>query len=215
MLLDSSERFSFTFGVLAPRVAISHGLHEDISPIELRAVLEHERYHVCNLDPLKALLMRALSATFFLLPALDSLGARYLAGRELAADRRAIKACGRGPLAGALLKATRGPDWDELAGVAALRGKELLEVRVAQLETGVEPQINTPHSMRLVLSFLGAALFAGGLLTSVSAVGGTAAMHQMLDGRELLSAAICALPFATAGAAAYSMIVRRARLPAA
>ena len=38
-------------------------------------MLEHERYHVCNLDPLKVVLVRALSAALFFLPALDSLHA--------------------------------------------------------------------------------------------------------------------------------------------
>ncbi len=77
-------------------------------------MLEHERYHVCNLDPLKAVLVQALSAALFFLPALDALRGRYVAGREFAADRRAVAACGRRPLAGALLKVVRGPDWSEL-----------------------------------------------------------------------------------------------------
>lgn len=88
---------SFAYGVLTPRVAVSRGLLKGVSDDELRAVLEHERYHVCNLDPLKVVLVQALSAAFFFLPALDSLRARYLAGRELAADRRAVRACGAGP----------------------------------------------------------------------------------------------------------------------
>jgi Zn-dependent protease with chaperone function len=128
VLLAVPERFSFAYGVLTPRVAISQGLVEGVSDEELRAVLEHEHYHVCNLDPLKVVLVQALSAAFFFLPILDSLRARYLAGREFAADRRAVRACGRRPLVGALLKVVRGPDWSELEGVAAIGGSELLDV---------------------------------------------------------------------------------------
>src|SRR6202046_1889730 len=158
VLLDAPERFSFAYGVLTPRVVVSRGLLEDVLDEELQAILEHEHYHVSNLDPLKVVLVQALSATFFFLPALDSLRTRYLAGRELAADRRAVKACGRRPLAGALLKVVRGPDWSELDGVAAIGGPELLDVRVAQLETGIQPKLATFSTVRATISLLGAGL---------------------------------------------------------
>ena len=58
---------------MTPRVAVSRGLVEATSADELRAVIEHERYHVRNLDPLKIVLTRSLSAALFLLPALNAL----------------------------------------------------------------------------------------------------------------------------------------------
>jgi hypothetical protein len=61
----------------------------------------------------------------------------------LAADRRAVRACGRDPLVGALLKVVRGPAWGELQAAAALGGSELLDLRVAQLESGSEPKLGT------------------------------------------------------------------------
>lgn len=45
-VLDAPEPFSFVYGILTPRVALSRGLLESTSHEELRAVLEHERYHV-------------------------------------------------------------------------------------------------------------------------------------------------------------------------
>src|SRR5205807_10105183 len=122
---------------------------------------EHERYHVRNLDPLKVLLVRALPATFFFVPALAALRSRYVAGRELAADRRAVQECGRGPLVGALLKVVRGPAWSELEVAAAIGGPELLEVRVAQLESGREPRVAALTPRMIALSALGAVVFAG------------------------------------------------------
>jgi Zn-dependent protease with chaperone function len=119
-LLDCDERFSFAYGALDPRVAVSRGLREAAQPDELDAALEHERYHVRNLDPLKVLLARALPATFYYAPALSALKQRYVAGRELAADRRAYRSCGRKPLAGALFKVVRGPSWPELQTAAAI-----------------------------------------------------------------------------------------------
>jgi Zn-dependent protease with chaperone function len=217
MLIDDPERFSFAYGVLTPRVAVSRGLLEGFSDEELRAVLEHERYHVCNLDPLKVVLVQSLSATFFFLPALDSLRARYLAGRELAADRRAVNACGRRPLVGALLKAVRGPEWSELEGVAAIGGPELLDVRVAQLESGTEPKLAALSLTRATVSILGAALFAATFLASVFSFGGPAAVYRAtgtgLSTADLLSGLACAAPFAGAGLVAYWLIARRASRP--
>jgi Zn-dependent protease with chaperone function len=217
VLLDAPERFSFAYGVLTPRVAVSRGLLQGVSGEELRAVLEHERYHVCNLDPLKVVFVQALSAAFFFLPALDALRARYLAGRELAADRRAVRACGRQPLAGALLKVVRGPDWSELEGVAAIGGPELLDVRVAQLETGIQPKLSTLSITRATASLVGAALFAATFLASVFSFGGPAAVYRTtgtgLTTADLLSGLTCAAPFAGAGLVAYWLIARRASRP--
>lgn len=217
VLLDAPERFSFAYGLLTPRVAVSRGLLEGVSDDELRAVLEHERYHVCNLDPLKIVFVRALSAAFFFLPALDSLRARYLAGRELAADRRAVRACGRRPLVGALLKVVRGPDWSELEGVAAIGGTELLDVRVTQLETGIQPKLAKLSITRATVSLAGAALFAAMFLASVFSFGGPAAVYQAtgtgLVTVDLLNGLTCSAPFAGTGLVAYWLIARRASRP--
>jgi hypothetical protein len=217
VLLDAPERFSFAYGVLTPRVAVSRGLLEGVSDDELRAVLEHERYHVCNLDPLQVVLVQALSAAFFFLPALDALRARYLAGRELAADRRAVRACGRRSLVGALLKVVRGPDWSELEGVAAIGGPELLDVRVAQLETGIQPKLATLSITRATVSLVGAVLFAAMFLASAFSFGGPSAVYRAtgtgLSTVDLLSGLICAAPFAGAGLVAYWLIARRASRP--
>jgi Zn-dependent protease with chaperone function len=216
-LLDAPERFSFAHGFLTPRVVVSRGLVGGVSAEELRAILEHEHYHVRNLDPLKVVLVQALSAAFFFLPALDSLRAGYLAGRELAADRRAVEACGSRPLAGALLKVVRGPKWSEMDGVAAIGGPELLEVRVAQLETGIQPKLTTPSITRAMASLVGAALFASMFLAGVLGFGGSAAVYRAtgtgLTTAGLLSGPTCAAPFAVAGLVAYWLIARRASRP--
>ena len=217
VLLDAPERFSFAYGILTPRVAVSRGLLDGVSGDELRAVLEHERYHVCNLDPLKVVFVQALSAAFFFLPALDFLRARYLAGRELAADRRAVRACGRQPLVSALLKVVRGPDWSELEGAAAIGGPELLDVRVAQLETGIQPKLAMLTITRASASLLGTTLFAATFLAAVFSFGGPAAVYRAtgtgLTIADLLSGLTCAAPFAGAGLVAYWLIARRASQP--
>jgi Zn-dependent protease with chaperone function len=217
VFVDAPESFSFVYGALSPRVAVSRGLLEGVSRGELRAVLEHERYHVRNLDPLKAVLVRALSAALFFLPALDSLRARYVAARELAADRRAVAVCGPRPLAGALLKVVRGPQWSELDIAAPIGGPELLHVRVAQLETGSEPRLQVLGVARVTISLLGTAVLIATFLASVSSFGGPAAVYHAtgtgLATATLLGSLSCAAPFAGAGLLAYLIIALRASRP--
>ncbi len=217
VLVDAGDSFSFVYGVLTPRVAVSRGLLERATADELRAVLEHERYHVGNIDPLKAALVRVLAEALFVLPALDSLRTRYVAGRELAADRRAVALCGRRPLAGALLKVVRGPDWSELGGAAAISSPELLNVRVVQLETGSEPKPEALDAKSVILSLGGAALFAVVFLASVSGLGGATAVYHA-TGTGLMAATWlgtinCTAPFAGAGLLMYSLIALRASRP--
>jgi beta-lactamase regulating signal transducer with metallopeptidase domain len=217
VLIEADESFSFVYGVMTPRVVVSRRLLERTTGEELRAVLEHERYHVRNIDPLKAALVRVLSEALFPLPALNSLRARYVAGRELAADRRAVARYGRRPLAGALLEVVRGPDWSEQAGAAAISGPELLDARLTQLETGSEPKPEALDTKNVILSLGGVALFAVMFLVSVSGLGGTAALHHA-TGTGLVSATsldtlTCTAPFAGAGLLVYSLVAVRASRP--
>jgi Zn-dependent protease with chaperone function len=215
LLVDSAERFSFAYGALAPRVVVSRGLFDAASPSELAAVLQHERYHVRNLDPLKVLLARALPATFYYLPALRSLHARYVAGRELAADRRAIERLGRKPLAGALFKVVRGPAWPELRAAAAIGGPELLDVRLAQLETGREPELAAPTGKLLLVSLAGAALLAGLFVASVISFGGTSAVTRAtgvsFGPLDIAGALLCATPWAVGLWLGYRWLSGRTR----
>jgi Zn-dependent protease with chaperone function len=215
VLVDASEPFSFVYGMLTPRVAVSRGLIRAVSTPELRAVLEHERYHVCNLDPLKIVLARTMSAGLFLLPALDYLRSRYAAARELAADRRAMSVCGRGPLAGALYKVVLGPPWSELGVAAPIGGAELMDARVAQLERGV---VSAPAAVgvgSVALSILGATTCVAIFLASVQALGGQVAVRQVtgkgLVAETLLGGLICAIPYVAAMLVGYGLIARRAR----
>jgi Zn-dependent protease with chaperone function len=217
VLVDSEDPFSFTYGAVTPRVAVSRGLVAATSPRELEAVLEHERYHVRNLDPLKVLLARALPATFFYLPALRELRGRYIAGRELAADRRAIERCGREPLAGALFKVVRGPRWPELGTAAAIGGPELLDVRVEQLEMGSEPRVDRVSVTALFLSLVGIAALTAAFVATVVGVGGPDAVARetgaSLQPTDVALGLLCAFPWVIAGFAVYRWLDRRAKQP--
>jgi hypothetical protein len=179
-VVDDDEPFAFTFGIGQPRVALSRGLVDQLSPEELEAVVLHERYHVRARDPLKLVVARAAARTCFFLPAVGHLVARYLAGRELAADRRAVRDLGRPALAGALFKVVGGPAWDELDTAAAMAGPELLAVRVDQLEQGTEPALPRLPVVSIALSALVLATL-GGIVTAVALQGG---LSMMSSGRD-------------------------------
>lgn len=173
-LVDDPAPYSFTYGVVRPRVAVSRGLVEGVAETELAAVLVHEAYHVRNLDPAKVVAARALCTAYFFLPALRHLQARYLAGRELAADRRSLRDCGRAALAGALYKVVASPELPALAGAAALGGTEFLDARLSQLETGQEPRLDAVPSWATVATGAGLLALGAALAVAVIAVGGPA-----------------------------------------
>jgi len=140
-VIDDPDLFSFTYGLFSARVVVSRGLVAALGPEELEAVLHHERYHVRNWDTVKVIVARAAPAAFFFLPALGHLRDRYLAGRQLAADRQAVDVVGGRSLAAALYQVLDRPAWAEFGAAAALGGSELLEMRIEQLESGREPPL--------------------------------------------------------------------------
>jgi Zn-dependent protease with chaperone function len=217
VLVDSDEPFSFAYGAITPRVAVSRALYERASSDELAAVLAHEAYHVRNLDPLKVLLARSLPAMFFYLPVLRDLHLRYLAGRELAADRRAVKACGKRPLAGALFKVVRGPGWPELGTAAAIGGPELLDVRVTQLESGTEPRLAIVSARHVALSVLGIAALGASFAAAIAFAGGPLAIADetgmSMRPLDVFLGLSCALPLVVVAWVGYRWLSRRTRRP--
>ncbi len=215
VLVDSGEPFSFVYGVLVPRVAISRGFLEILTTEELRATLEHERYHVRNLDPFRAVTGKVLSEAFFLLPSLEVLCARYEVARELAADRRAEQTYGSRPLLGALLKALEGAENEPVAGVS-LAGPGHLDARISRLETGRMPALAVASASSLAWSALGAGAFLFVFISAMIGLGGTSALARAaayeLSAAGISLDALCAAP-AAAAVLSYRRLARRACQP--
>jgi len=214
-VVNHDEPFAFTFGLAAPRIAVSRGLVEQLSTEELEAVVAHERHHVRARDPLKLVVARTAAWMCFFLPAVGDLVTRYLAGRELAADRRSVRDLGRPALAGALFKAVGGSGWDELGIAAAMADPELLEARVAQLERGTEPLLPRLPLAPVVLS----ALVLGALALTVLAAalqGGASMMSSgpngALSGSDVVGVAVgglvCAAGWVWLATFAFGRLVR-------
>jgi Zn-dependent protease with chaperone function len=212
VLVDERERYSFVYGALSPRVVLSRGLAECLSEPELRAVLEHEHYHVTNLDPLKTVAIRTLSAGLFFAPVLGRLRARYELSRELAADHRAVTRCGRSALAGALLKAVRTPAWVERETIAPLTSSTSLAQRVTHLESGTEPAVTRFDAARALLYLVTCATVLTGCVVLMDGVAAPAGRVTAIDA-VWLEGAVCALPFLSLGLVAYLALSNRARRP--
>lgn len=104
LLVEDGNAYTFTQGLLQPRVWLSAGLMALLDEAELRAVLIHERYHVQQRDPLRVLFSRSLAEALFFLPLAASLRDAYLAAKEVEADEAGAE---DGTLASALLKLLR------------------------------------------------------------------------------------------------------------
>lgn len=215
-VLDSAEQLSFVYGIFVPRVAIGRGFLESLTAEELRATLEHERYHVRHLDPLRALLGKALTEALFLLPSLEVLRLRYEAGRELAADRCAERVGGRRALLGALLKALEEPGREPMVS-ASLADPALLDARISRLETGEAPALASVGIQGLLMSALGVCSLLLLLIVAVVGLGGTSALAGMaadeLSASGTLLGTLCAAPVLAGTGLIYWRLSRRAGEP--
>jgi beta-lactamase regulating signal transducer with metallopeptidase domain len=201
-LTDSPHCCSFVYGLLVPRVAISLDLYGRLSEAELRSVLEHERYHVESLDPLRSALASAAGDALFFLPAAEILRRRYEAARELAADRQAVGIVGPRPLAGALLKAVEGGAIDLVATIP-LAAARSIESRLSQLETGREPRLGGAGRRALALSAIGISAFLVLLAGAPLASGGSALATEFGPTALLEGAAFCLAPLAATAVVFY------------
>ncbi|WP_405132980.1 M56 family metallopeptidase [Nocardia sp. NBC_01388] len=128
LCLADTTATAFCSGFLRPRIRVTTGLVERLSPTELDAVLLHEAEHARRRDPLRRLVFRSLADAGFLFPLLAWWAAHEQEQSELRADRAAVAAVGARPVAAALL-ALDTPA--HLAGAAGFEGAGA--ARVAQL----------------------------------------------------------------------------------
>jgi hypothetical protein len=124
-----------------------------------------------------------------------------------------VRRCGRGPIAGALLKVVRGPAWPELRTAAAIGGSELLDVRIRQLETGHAPDPGGLPRAAVAATIAGLVLLTTTFLTGVVAFGGfgeaARAGRTDLDwgAAEPFMAIACAVPWVVGGWLAWRFFI--------
>lgn len=214
-LVDDEGTFSFAYGLLVPRIAVSRGFLERLGDRELHAALAHERYHVRNLDPLRSLIAVVVSDSFFLLPSFGRLRSRYEASRELAADVCSERACGRRALLAALLSAL-----DEEHSPAPVIGPSLatpalLDARLRRLETGQAPRLPGLDLPTLIRSACGIAAFTLLFALALVGIGGPGMLGQAisseLNANTNVIALACFAPLFALPMLAFWQVGRRGR----
>ncbi len=146
LVVDMPQPFACVFGFFRPRICLSRGAIEQLAPEELKATVLHEIRHCREFDPLRLLLINAISISLFFLPVVREWGRNYEIDTELSADRFAIQHAGKPALAGAIHHfATFSPSSRERASTAIFSGFTGNAVRVAELLGGEGPrrQIST------------------------------------------------------------------------
>lgn len=202
VLRDDVPR-AFCAGLLRPRVFVSDTAVARLTPVELAAVLAHERHHAAQRDPLRLLAAAVVADAVFFLPGFGHLRERYATVAELAADDAAVDAPGgRAALASAMLLFGETPH-GSVVGVS--------DERVDHLVDGA------PLRWRLRASILLTTLTAIGLLYVAAAVIGGAAPGT-IEATGLLTQLCLVYLLAFAGIAGRGVLrgatrgVRRARL---
>ena len=150
---------AFIYGLLTPRVFISHGLKAQLTEAEHQVVACHEQRHVNRRDPLKKFLFSCLAAAFPKWVG-RQLKAEFSLSLEQGADAWAAQACGdRAQVAKTLLKVYRLTREKSPSAYCAFSGSDLTD-RVHYLMT---PASNRRSHFALAI-LLFSALFALSLL---------------------------------------------------
>jgi Zn-dependent protease with chaperone function len=153
-LIDLETPVALCHGLLRPRLLLSTGALRALSPLEMEAVLRHERAHLRRRDPLRLVLARALADALPALPILRHVATALPLRQELAADRVALAAVGAEALGGALLKV--GEALGPLEGTTlAIGAFSMLDARIDQLlGVPVPPPSPSPRVVLPVVSVL-------------------------------------------------------------
>lgn len=168
VLIDDQAVFTFTEGLIWPRVWLSTGMVELLEADELAAVLRHECYHLQQRDPLRVLISRSLAEALFFLPLAGALRDAYLLAKEVDADQ----ASGADDsLARALLKVMRsGASLPPEASLAAIGQMDVTMARIEQLvREGPDRRVAIPWRPLAISLFLGMVLVTSTYVASARA----------------------------------------------
>lgn len=145
-LVADGDAYAFTQGLVRPRIWVSTALVDLLDEDELVAVLEHERHHLRQRDPLRVWLSRSVAGGLFFLPAAAALRNAYLVAKETEADAASQA---NTALASALLKLLRCgvelPPYAHLAAIGPLDATTLRIERLLERRPGRRGRLLRPH----------------------------------------------------------------------
>jgi Zn-dependent protease with chaperone function len=162
-VVTDARPFSFCYWFRNPRICLSTALVQRLDDDELRAVLIHERYHLCHRDPLRVVIARFFAAGLYVVPVVDEVASFYTLQKEIAADDDAVRQVGVAALAGALYKLLPDAPDREFGLLMPVTGLSVTEARIDRLVGGLDiPLQLTPAAVVLSTGALvGAAILAG------------------------------------------------------
>lgn len=153
-LINSHVPIAFCFGLRQPKIYISSSLVKTMSPLELKAILLHERYHLKNHDSLALFIGKVSESLFPFFPVISDLVKNFRIKREINADNEAVKILGnRDVISGAIRKLL---EFETLSAsfYPAFGQADTLEERILAL-TGKK----STQKLNLISAVLSAAVF--------------------------------------------------------
>jgi hypothetical protein len=199
VIFEDPRPRAFCAGLAIPRVYMSTGAVAVLDDAALDAVLEHERHHARNRDPLRLAVGRVLCRALFFVPGYRALLRRQQSLAELSADERAItvRPANRAALARAMLKFSDADASPGLVGIGPVRADHLL---------GTPPSWRFPILLCAVCGLAIALLVASAVLAGQVAVGTATLAPPFLSGQP------CVVVLALIPAVLALIALRAARL---
>ena len=168
-IVEHPAAFAFCYGLVRPRICVSTGLLDILTPREMGAVLLHEWHHGVRRDPLVILVAGALVHGVFFLPVLRDLLLRYEAVKEFDADDFVVRIMGeRVSVAAALYKVLTSRFARPEFGNAAVGALSVDERRIERLLDA--PAANAPPLVASRATVSGFVLASAGMLLAVSMI---------------------------------------------
>lgn len=133
VIIDDNEPLAFCLGFISPNIYVSSGLLRILSPLELEAVILHEKHHVDQSDNFLSVLLHILKNTLFFLPVIGDAVSYLQVKKEIEADRQVIKQLGqKSSLVSALRKVLEFSS-PQLASISAFASHRGLDTRIQSL----------------------------------------------------------------------------------
>lgn len=151
-IVKSEQSLAFTMGIRRPSIVLSTTLIDLLEEEELKAVIEHERFHQNNRDPLMIFILQIIAQSLWFIPLTKWCYQNYKIICEILADEYAIRHMGSQiGLSSALLKLIRHHLANKPVPLAVQFSGESINYRLQQL---VSPNRDIPVKIKPISIFI-------------------------------------------------------------
>lgn len=152
LVVRSGQSFAFTMGLKSPAIVLSTALIDLLAEEELKAVIEHERSHQNNHDPLILFVLHIIAQSMWFIPLTNWCYLNYKIISEIVADEYAIRKTGSEiGLSSALLKLVKHHFTTKTSPIVVQFTDESVNYRLQQL---VEPKQAIPVKIKPASVFI-------------------------------------------------------------